>query len=84
MSASTFTLEPKDIDAMIAALKKSANSNGFNLKGDKKSGRAVRSDVPPSIEYLVKGPTVTVTIDTGGMNLDNFERMVKDWIKPYR
>ncbi len=84
MSGSTFTLEPKNLDEMIAALKKAAGSKGFNLKGDKKSGRAVKSDVPPTIEYVVKGQTVTIMIDTGGMNLDTFERMVEDWIKPYR
>lgn len=84
MSGSTYTLEPKNVDDLIAALKKGASGLGFNLKGDKKSGRAVRTDVPPSIEYQVKGQTVTVTIETGGMNLDTFERQVKDWIKPFR
>ena len=84
MSGSTFTLEPKNIDDMLAALKKAAGSIGFNLKGDKKSGRAAKTDVPPTIEYEVKGQTVTITIDTGGMNLDNFERAIKDSIRPYR
>ena len=84
MSGSTFKLQVKNIDGMVAALKKAANGKGFNFKGDKKSGSGARNDVPPTIEYVVKDQTVTVTIDTGGMSLDTFERMVKEWIKPYQ
>lgn len=83
-ASSTFKLQPKDIDAMVAGLKKAASGKGFNFKGDKKSGTAAKNDVPPTIEYVVKDQTVTITIDTGGIDLDSFERMVKEWTRPYQ
>ena len=63
-SGSSETVEPKNIDEMLADLKKSAKRDGFDLKGDKKSGKGADKDNGPTVEYVVKDKEVTITVMT--------------------
>jgi hypothetical protein len=81
-ASSSQTLQPKNIDEMLAGLKKAAKSDGFDIKGDKKSGKSGAKE-GGSVEYVVKGQDVTVTVNTG-VDLATMERYMKDWLKPYK
>jgi hypothetical protein len=78
-ASSSTTLQPKNIDDMLSALKKAARSKGFDLKGDKKSGKS-NAVQGATVEYVVKGQDVTVTVSTG-LDLDTMERYLKEWLK---
>jgi hypothetical protein len=78
-ASSSTTLQPKNIDDMLSALKKAARSKGFDLKGDKKSGKS-NAVQGATVEYVVKGQEVTVTVSTG-LDLDTMERYLKEWLK---
>jgi len=66
---------------MLSALKKAAKSKGFDIKGDKKSGKSNAVE-GATVEYLVKGQEVTVTVSTG-LDLDTMERYRKEWLRGY-
>lgn len=87
--ARTFKVEIKDgvIDQMVATVKKAAQENGIDFKGDSKSGHGGKAGA--SIDYVVNGTTVTITVDSSwfsrraGWDDDALEREVRSWIKPY-
>lgn len=79
--SSSTTLQPKNIDEMLSALKKAAKSKGFDIKGDKKSGKSNAVE-GATVEYVVRGQEVTVTVSTG-LDLDTMERYRKEWLKGY-
>lgn len=79
--SSSTTLQPKNIDEMLAALKKAAKGKGFDIKGDKTSGKS-NAVQGATVEYLVKGKDVTVTVSTG-LDLDTMERYRKEWLKGF-
>ncbi len=81
-ASSSQTIQPKNVDEMLSELKKAVKSKGFDLKGDKKSGKSAAKD-GATIEYAVKGQDVTITVSTG-LDLDTMERYMKDWLKPYK
>ena len=79
--SSSTTLKPKNIDEMLAALKKAAKSKGFDIKGDKKSGKSNAVD-GATVGYVVNGQEVTVTVSTG-LDLYTMEQYRKEWLKGY-
>jgi hypothetical protein len=82
-SGSSETVEPKNIDDMLADLKKAAKRDGYDLKGDKKSGKGAAKESAPTVEYAVKNKEVTVTVTTGS-DLYTMEQLLKKWLKPYK
>jgi hypothetical protein len=78
-ASSSTTLQPTNVDEMLSALKKAARSKGFDIKGDKKSGKS-NAVQGATVEYVVKGQDVTVTVSTG-LDLDTMERYLKEWLK---
>jgi hypothetical protein len=81
MESSEFTVGIKNVDAMIAGLKKAAKAGGFEFKGDNKSGSA--SNAGASIRYLVTDQKATFTVKIT-WDMDELQRFVKDWIRPYQ
>jgi hypothetical protein len=59
--SSSTTLKPKNIDEMLAALKKAAKSKGFDIKGDKHSGKSNPVE-GATVAYVVNGQEVTVDL----------------------
>ena len=84
MEGLEFTIEPKNIDEMVAALKKAAKSKGFEFKGDSKSGSATNAKVLAKVTYAVKDKSVTVKGEVTGWDLDTLEHLMKEWFRPYR
>jgi hypothetical protein len=82
-SGASQTVEPKNIDEMLAELKKAAKKDGFDLKGDKKSGKGAAKENAPTVEYAVKGKEVTVSVSTGS-DLYTMEQLMKKWLKSYK
>jgi hypothetical protein len=81
MEESGFHAEIKNVDGMVAALKKEGKSRGFEFKGDKKSGSATNDGA--TIGYDVKDQTVNLSISVK-WDMDELQRFVKGWIKPYQ
>jgi hypothetical protein len=79
--SSEFKVETKDVDGMVAALKKEGKSRGFDFKGDKKSGSAIKDGA--TIRYAVKDQTVTLMVKVEWDFLE-VERLVKGWVRPYQ
>ena len=79
--SSSTTVKPKNVDEMLAALKKGAKSKGFDIKGDKKSGKS-NAVQGATVSYEVKGPEVTVTVSTG-LDLDQMERYRTEWLRGF-
>ncbi len=79
--SSTTTVQPKNIDEMLAALKKGAKSKGFDIKGDKKSGK---SNVVQgaTVGYVVNGQQVAVTVSIG-LELSTMERYRDEWLRGF-
>jgi hypothetical protein len=84
MEGLEFKIQPKNIDEMVAALKKAAKSKGFDFKGDSKSGSATNAKVLAAVKYEVKDQSVTVRGEVTGWDLNTLEQLMREWFKPYR
>jgi hypothetical protein len=84
MEGLEFKIEPKNIDEMVAALKKGAKSKGFDFKGDSKSGSATNAKALAAVTYTVKDKSVTVRGEVTGWDLNTLEQLMREWFKPYR
>ena len=80
-ATSNFKVEIKNVDGMVAALKKEGKSRGFDFKGDKKSGGATHAGA--TIHYAVKDQTVSLMVSVEWDFLE-VERLVKAWVRPYQ
>jgi hypothetical protein len=82
MAMASWKLTPKDPEGMVAALTKEATKYGFKFKGDKKSGKGTKDNA--TIGFVLKDKDVTLEWDVTGMTIDTLERIIKDWIRPFK